>query len=126
MARMFLIPLLLALGWWAFLLYFRIPLKQGAKGFYWIIGIGGGLDGFGLFAAAAPARSTGLRTRSRADRCEDPGAQLPLAARMLGFGRGSRVGRTRALVLLAQQDRRPPHLCSGLAGPWLGARWRAL
>ena len=38
MARMFLIPLLLALGWWAFLLYFRIPLKQGAKGFYWIIG----------------------------------------------------------------------------------------
>ena len=43
MARMFLIPLLLALGWWAFLLYFRIPLKQGAKGFYWIIGIGGGV-----------------------------------------------------------------------------------
>ena len=43
MARMFLIPLLLALGWWAFLLYFRIPLKQGAKGFYWIIGLGGGL-----------------------------------------------------------------------------------
>lgn len=46
MARMFLIPLLLALGWWAFLLYFRIPLKQGGKGFYWIIGIGGGLAAF--------------------------------------------------------------------------------
>ena len=41
-----LIPLLLALGWWAFLLYFRIPLKQGARGFYWIIGIGGGLAAF--------------------------------------------------------------------------------
>ncbi|HHQ4631940.1 hypothetical protein [Aeromonas hydrophila] len=46
MARMFLIPLLLALGWWAFLFYFRIPLKQGAKGFYWIIGIGCGLAAF--------------------------------------------------------------------------------
>ncbi|MGY3903130.1 hypothetical protein ACW5XF_11755 [Aeromonas lusitana] len=46
MARMFLIPLLLALGWWAFLVYFRIPLKQGAKGFYWIIGLGGGLAAF--------------------------------------------------------------------------------
>ena len=46
MARMFLIPLLLALGWWAFLRYFRIPLTQGAKGVYWIIGIGGGLAAF--------------------------------------------------------------------------------
>ncbi len=42
MARMFLIPLLLALGWWAFLLYFPIPHKPGARGFYGIIGIRGG------------------------------------------------------------------------------------
>ncbi|MGL4933734.1 MAG: hypothetical protein ACRC4P_10570 [Aeromonas sp.] len=46
MTRMFLIPLLLALGWWALLLYFRIPLKRGAKGFYWIIGLGGSIAAF--------------------------------------------------------------------------------
>ncbi|MGL5030784.1 MAG: hypothetical protein ACRC5V_05300 [Aeromonas sp.] len=46
MTRMFLIPLLLALGWWLVLIYLRLPLKQGAKGFYWIIAIGGGLAAF--------------------------------------------------------------------------------
>ena len=63
MARMFLIPLLLALGWWAFLLYFRIPLKQGARGFYWIIGIGGGLPAFHVLMKVLPhSRSAASRT----------------------------------------------------------------
>ncbi|MFC3913109.1 hypothetical protein ACFOSS_06455 [Pseudaeromonas sharmana] len=43
MTRLFLIPLLLALAWLLFLLWWRIPLRQGLKGFYWIIGLGGGL-----------------------------------------------------------------------------------
>lgn len=46
MARMFLIPLLLSLAWWVFLRYFQIPLKQGAKGFYWIIGLSSALIAF--------------------------------------------------------------------------------
>ena len=43
MTRLFLLPLLLALGWLLFLLWWRIPLRQGLKGFCWIIGLGGGL-----------------------------------------------------------------------------------
>jgi hypothetical protein len=39
MTRLFLLPLLLALLWFLFLQYNRIPVKQGAKGFYWIIGL---------------------------------------------------------------------------------------
>ncbi len=46
MTRLFLLPLLLSLGWLGFLLYFQIPLKQGLTGFYWIIGLGGGLVTF--------------------------------------------------------------------------------
>ena len=65
MARMFLIPLLLALGWWAFLLYFRIPLKQGAKGFYWIIGIGGGLAAFLSLMMVLTHEGSGTRGKKR-------------------------------------------------------------
>ncbi len=43
MTRLFLVPLLLSLCWLIFLLWMRIPLRQGVKGFYWIIGLGGGL-----------------------------------------------------------------------------------
>lgn len=46
MARLFLLPLLPALIWSLFLLYNQIPLKQGARGFYWIIGLGWGLAAF--------------------------------------------------------------------------------
>ena len=38
MARLFLLPFLLALGWTLWLAYYHIPLSQGRKGFYWIIG----------------------------------------------------------------------------------------
>ena len=38
MARLFLLPFLLALGWRIWLLYRHIPLYEGRKGFYWIIG----------------------------------------------------------------------------------------
>ena len=37
MARLFLLPFLLALGWTIYLLYYRISLYQGRKGYYWII-----------------------------------------------------------------------------------------
>ncbi|MCD8547069.1 MAG: hypothetical protein LRY38_01170 [Aeromonadaceae bacterium] len=46
MSRLFLLPLLLALLWWAFLYYFQIPWRKGLTGFYWIIGLGGGLAAF--------------------------------------------------------------------------------
>lgn len=46
MARLFLLPLLLAIGWTLFLIWQRIPLKQGLKGYYWIIGVGSALAGF--------------------------------------------------------------------------------
>jgi hypothetical protein len=46
MARLFLLPFLLALGWTLWLVYFRIPLYQGRKGFYWIIGVSGVLVAF--------------------------------------------------------------------------------
>ncbi|WP_193004605.1 hypothetical protein [Aeromonas simiae] len=46
MARMFLIPLILAIGWSLFLMWFRIPFRQGLKGFYWIIGLGSAMAGF--------------------------------------------------------------------------------
>ncbi|WP_169712996.1 MULTISPECIES: hypothetical protein [Oceanisphaera] len=46
MARLFLLPLLPALLWSLFLFYNHIPLKQGARGFYWIIGLGWGLAAF--------------------------------------------------------------------------------
>jgi hypothetical protein len=46
MARLFLLPLLPALFWYFFLLYNRIPIKQGARVFYWIIGLGWGLAAF--------------------------------------------------------------------------------
>ena len=46
MTRLFLLPLLLSLCLLIFLLWMRIPLRQGVKGFYWIIGIGGGLAAF--------------------------------------------------------------------------------
>lgn len=46
MARLFLLPLLPALLWTLFLVYNRIPVKQGARGFYWIIGLGWGLAAF--------------------------------------------------------------------------------
>jgi hypothetical protein len=38
MARLFLLPFLLALGWAMYLAYYRIPLYQGRQVFYWIIG----------------------------------------------------------------------------------------
>ena len=37
MARLLLLPFLLALGWTLYLLYYRISLYQGRKGYYWII-----------------------------------------------------------------------------------------
>lgn len=37
MARLFLLPFLLALGWTIYLSYYRISLYQGRKGYYWII-----------------------------------------------------------------------------------------
>ena len=43
MTRLFLVPLLLALLWLIAVLWLRIPLRQGVKGFYWIIGLGGGI-----------------------------------------------------------------------------------
>lgn len=43
MSRLFLLPLVLALLWWLYLFYFRIPWQQGRQGFYWIIGLSGGL-----------------------------------------------------------------------------------
>ncbi len=46
MARLFLLPFLLALGWTLYLVYFCIPLYQGRKGFYWIIGVSGVLVAF--------------------------------------------------------------------------------
>ncbi|MDX1269273.1 MAG: hypothetical protein R3311_18025 [Oceanisphaera sp.] len=46
MTRLFLLPLLPALFWYFFLLYNQIPVKQGARGFYWIIGLGWGLAAF--------------------------------------------------------------------------------
>lgn len=46
MARLFLLPLLPALVWTLFLLYNQVPLKQGARGYYWIIGLGWGLAAF--------------------------------------------------------------------------------
>ena len=46
MARMFLLPLILSLVWWAFLHYNGLSIKQGAKGFYWIIGLSSFLAAF--------------------------------------------------------------------------------
>lgn len=46
MTRLFLLPLLPALLWYFFLLYNQIPIKQGARVFYWIIGLGWGLAAF--------------------------------------------------------------------------------
>ncbi len=46
MTRLFLLPLIPALLWFFFLLYHRIPIKKGAKGFYWIMGLGWGLAAF--------------------------------------------------------------------------------
>jgi len=43
MTRLFLVPLVLALLWLIVLLWLRVSLRQGAKGFYWIIGLGGGM-----------------------------------------------------------------------------------
>lgn len=37
MARLFLLPFLLVLGWTLYLAYYRIPLYQGRKGYYWIL-----------------------------------------------------------------------------------------
>ncbi|MGO1617437.1 MAG: hypothetical protein ACTHY5_05875 [Oceanisphaera sp.] len=46
MSRLFLLPLLPALCWYVFLRYYQIPIKQGARVFYWIIGLGWGLAAF--------------------------------------------------------------------------------
>ena len=46
MTRLFLLPLLVCLGWWLFLHYNGLSLKQGAKGFYAIFTFFGV---FGLF-----------------------------------------------------------------------------
>ncbi|PSJ42698.1 hypothetical protein C7H85_17105 [Zobellella endophytica] len=46
MTRLFLLPLIPALIWYVFLLYNRIPIRRGAKVFYWIIGLGWGLAAF--------------------------------------------------------------------------------
>ncbi|MGR7922473.1 hypothetical protein [Zobellella denitrificans] len=46
MTRLFLLPLIPALFWYLFLLYNRIPIQQGARVFYWIIGLGWGLAAF--------------------------------------------------------------------------------
>ncbi|NHI00975.1 MULTISPECIES: hypothetical protein [Oceanimonas] len=45
MTRLFLLPLIPALLWFLFLQYHRIPIKKGARGFYWIMGLGWGLAG---------------------------------------------------------------------------------
>ena len=34
MTRLFLLPLLVCIGWWLFLHYNGLSIKQGAKGFY--------------------------------------------------------------------------------------------
>lgn len=39
MARLFLLPFLLALAWTIYLAYYRIPLSEGKKVYFWIIGI---------------------------------------------------------------------------------------
>ncbi|WP_417615873.1 hypothetical protein [Oceanisphaera sp.] len=46
MTRLFLLPLIPGLLWYLFLLYNQIPVKQGARVFYWIIGLGWGLAAF--------------------------------------------------------------------------------
>ncbi|MBO1519360.1 hypothetical protein [Oceanisphaera pacifica] len=46
MSRLFLLPLLPALFWYLFLRYHQIPIKQGARVFYWIMGLGWGLAAF--------------------------------------------------------------------------------
>ncbi|WP_181256368.1 hypothetical protein [Zobellella taiwanensis] len=46
MTRLFLLPLIPALFWYLFLLYNHIPIKRGARVFYWIIGLGWGLAAF--------------------------------------------------------------------------------
>ncbi|MBS0044213.1 hypothetical protein L5M43_20530 [Shewanella sp. SW36] len=43
MTRLFLIPLILCLFWALFLKANKLTLKQGQRGFIYIIGIGGGL-----------------------------------------------------------------------------------
>ncbi|GCF91133.1 hypothetical protein KO533_03725 [Shewanella sp. NKUCC05_KAH] len=43
MTRLFLIPLILCLFWALFLKANKLTLKQGRRGFIYIIGIGGGL-----------------------------------------------------------------------------------
>jgi len=48
MARLFLLPFLLALAWTLYLAYYQIPLSQGKKGYYWIIGGTAVLVGFFL------------------------------------------------------------------------------
>ncbi|WP_198419023.1 hypothetical protein [Motilimonas pumila] len=46
MTRLFLIPLVISLLWWGFLQYHGFTLKQGAKGFYFIIGLSALVLGF--------------------------------------------------------------------------------
>ncbi len=46
MLKLFLIPLLLTLAWTALLIYFRVPLEKGKKGYFWIIGVSGVLIAF--------------------------------------------------------------------------------
>ncbi len=46
MARMFLIPLVLSLLWWVFLRVNGLSIRQGAKGFYLIIGLSAFFIGF--------------------------------------------------------------------------------
>ncbi|MBB6056955.1 hypothetical protein [Tolumonas osonensis] len=46
MARLFLLPFLLALGWTLWLVYNQIPFSQGRKGYYWIIAGTGVMVGF--------------------------------------------------------------------------------
>ncbi|MCM2680469.1 hypothetical protein [Echinimonas agarilytica] len=41
MTRLFLIPILLCVMWWLFLQHHKLTIKQGAKGFYLILGFCG-------------------------------------------------------------------------------------
>lgn len=46
MARLFLLPLILALGWIVLGIIFRLPNKTIMNGFYWIGGLGLAIIGF--------------------------------------------------------------------------------
>ena len=44
--RLFLLPLILCLLWWGYLHYNGWSVKEGRKGFYYILGIGGAIGAY--------------------------------------------------------------------------------